>query len=257
MTSHPGPPTSPGRPPGGPSGAGERAPAPPNPSSAPPSSSPGPASADRTLDGRPVTRSAPPGPPAAGRSGTVLPGEGRAGSLPPSVGWTGRTAPPVVNPGPGGPPGREQVGGQPTGRPPQPAPARPAAAVRPGLGPRRARLVIRTIDPWSVLKVALVYSVCLLVVGVVAVAIIFAVLSGLGVFDSLSKFLDTVTDAGPGTTSSSSSHSFSASVVIGGSAIVLAVNALLLTALATLGAFLYNLCASFVGGIEVTLAEPD
>ena len=31
----------------------------------------------------------------------------------------------------------------------------------------------------------------------------------------------------------------------------------LLTVLATLGAFLYNLCAALTGGIEVTLTERD
>ncbi|HVU71444.1 MAG TPA: DUF3566 domain-containing protein [Mycobacteriales bacterium] len=217
---------------------------------------PSPSAGERTLDGSPISRPTPtPGQGPPRPSGTVLPGEGRSGSIPPSVGWTGRVAPPTITPGAGAPPVREPSPGPRPAAPP--APARPVGAPRTGIGPRRARLVIRTVDPWSVLKLSLVYSVCLLVVGVVAVAIIYGVLSALGVFDSLSKFLDTVTDAGPGTSSSSSSHSFSGTVVIGGSAIVLAVNALLLTALATLGAFLYNLCASFVGGIEVTLTEPD
>ena len=40
-------------------------------------------------------------------------------------------------------------------------------------------------------------------------------------------------------------------------AILGAVNALLFTALATLGAFLYNLISMLVGGVEVTLAERD
>jgi len=71
---------------------------------------------------------------------------------------------------------------------------------------------------------------------------------------SLASFLDTVTDAGPGTSTRSS---FDASVVITAAAVILGINALLITALATLGAFLYNLCSSFTGGIEVTLAERD
>lgn len=120
--------------------------------------------------------------------------------------------------------------------------------------PRRARLVLRRVDPWSVLKTSLVYSVCLLIVGVAAVAVLYAVLDRLGVLKSLASFLDTVTDAGPGTSTRSS---FDASVVITAAAVILGINALLITALATLGAFLYNLCSSFTGGIEVTLAERD
>ena len=34
-----------------------------------------------------------------------------------------------------------------------------------------------------------------------------------------------------------------------------AVNVVLFTALATLGAFIYNVCADLVGGVELTLAE--
>jgi hypothetical protein len=36
-----------------------------------------------------------------------------------------------------------------------------------------------------------------------------------------------------------------------------AVNIVLMTALATIGAFVYNICSDLVGGIEVTLAERD
>jgi len=114
--------------------------------------------------------------------------------------------------------------------------------------------VVRRLDPWSVLKFSLVYSLCLLLVGVVAVAGVYYALDGIGVFDSLAQFIDTVTDTPP---ANSSRRSFRPGLIIGATAVVLGVNALLLTALATLGAFLYNLCASFVGGVEVTLAERD
>jgi len=43
--------------------------------------------------------------------------------------------------------------------------------------------------------------------------------------------------------------------VLGFTAIVSGINVILLTALATLGAFLYNLSSSVLGGLEVTLAE--
>ena len=45
--------------------------------------------------------------------------------------------------------------------------------------------------------------------------------------------------------------------VVGGSALLGAVNVVLFTALATLGAFIYNVCADLVGGIELTLAEKE
>jgi hypothetical protein len=40
-------------------------------------------------------------------------------------------------------------------------------------------------------------------------------------------------------------------------AVVAAIDVVLLTALATLGAFLYNLCAALTGGIEVTLGDRE
>jgi len=45
--------------------------------------------------------------------------------------------------------------------------------------------------------------------------------------------------------------------VLGFTMLVSAVDVVLLTAIATLGAFLYNLAATLLGGIEVTLAEDN
>ncbi|HWB35011.1 MAG TPA: DUF3566 domain-containing protein, partial [Rugosimonospora sp.] len=45
--------------------------------------------------------------------------------------------------------------------------------------------------------------------------------------------------------------------VIGTAGVIGLVNVVLFTALATLGAFIYNVCADLVGGIEVTLSEKD
>jgi hypothetical protein len=39
--------------------------------------------------------------------------------------------------------------------------------------------------------------------------------------------------------------------------IVAVADVILITAIATLGAFLYNLAAGLLGGVEVTLAEDD
>ena len=44
-------------------------------------------------------------------------------------------------------------------------------------------------------------------------------------------------------------------VVMSFTALVSVVNIVLFTALATLAAYLYNMCSSLVGGIEVTLAD--
>jgi len=112
------------------------------------------------------------------------------------------------------------------------------------------------VDPWSVLKFSLVFSVCLLIAFVVAISVLYGVLSSLGVFDSINRTIrDLTTSSGDAT--GGVNDIFSASRIIGGATLIGAINVFLLTALSTLGAFLYNLCAGFVGGIEVTLGERD
>jgi hypothetical protein len=125
-----------------------------------------------------------------------------------------------------------------------------AAAAR---GPRRARLQVKRVDPWSVMKFAFAVSIVLFIVGVVATALLYIVLDSLGVFDTIN---DTVTNF-TNTDAGGVSVGISAKAVIGGSAVLGAVNMVLFTALATLAAFIYNVCADLVGGIELTLAERD
>ena len=137
---------------------------------------------------------------------------------------------------------------------PQPAAGSGATAFR---GPRRARLLVRRVDPWSALKMTLCYSLCLLVVLLVAVGALYAVLSAMGVFDSINTAVRDLTDSGgPGATGGLQVI-FSARRVLLWTALLGLANVVLLSALATLAAFLYNLCADMVGGVEVTLAEQD
>lgn len=129
------------------------------------------------------------------------------------------------------------------------------AASRPGT--RRARVAVRRVDPWSVLKFTFVFSLALLIVWVVAVAVLYAVLSAMGVFDSVQNAIGVFTDPSNASPGTRFTEFFSFRRVLGWTALVGAVNVLLLSAVATLAAFLYNLCADLAGGIEVTLTERD
>jgi hypothetical protein len=132
--------------------------------------------------------------------------------------------------------------------------AAPSALRRPGRGPRRANLQIKRFDPWSVLKLSLVLGVALFFVWLVAVGILYAVLDGMGVWDNLNGISDELLQGG---STESTEPLISAGRVFGVAAIIGAVNIVLFSALATVGAFIYNVSADLAGGLEVTLAERE
>jgi transmembrane protein DUF3566 len=125
-------------------------------------------------------------------------------------------------------------------------------------GPRRARLNLKRIDPWSVMKFSFAVSVVLFIVVVVATSVLYLALDGMGVWTEVNKSLSELVSASGGAdTATTSPFRITAWGVIGTSMLIGAVNVVLFTALATLGAFIYNVCADLVGGVELTLAERD
>ncbi|MFP5313261.1 MAG: DUF3566 domain-containing protein [Actinomycetes bacterium] len=160
-------------------------------------------------------------------------------------------------------PGQRPIQGQPGQRP-------AAAGQRPVQGPagpgnpglvkpapkakvRRARLLISKVDPWSVLKMAFLLSVALGIVTVVAAIVLWTVLDLTGIFDQVDSLL--------GTLAGSESGGFelkkvaSLGQVASFATIIAVVNVVLLTALSMLSAVLYNISATLVGGIGVTLTD--
>ena len=134
---------------------------------------------------------------------------------------------------------------------PRPAVGRPEEAPgRTAPKARKARLALKRIDPWSVFVFSLIAALLLGIALVAAVAALYVVLDGLGVQSSVNQLFAEVVGEGSGPL-------ITARRVIGGAAVLAALNVVLLTLLATLGALLYNLCASFTGGVELTLGERD
>jgi hypothetical protein len=101
-----------------------------------------------------------------------------------------------------------------------------------------------------------VASVVAFIILFVAVAVLYMVLSALGVFTSLENQVASITSA-KSTPGTNISHWFSASLILGYTAMLGALNIVLITALSTIGSVIYNLIAKTVGGIEVTLRETD
>jgi hypothetical protein len=116
-------------------------------------------------------------------------------------------------------------------------------------GWRRARLVLRKIDPWSVLKFSLLFYFCLLLIMLLGSAIIFAILKSFGVIENIEKL---VRDLG-----STEQYSISGGAIFRWLFLFGLLGAVVASAVTVFLAFLYNLIADVVGGIEVTVAERE
>jgi Transmembrane domain of unknown function (DUF3566) len=132
-------------------------------------------------------------------------------------------------------------------------PAAPPAQSRSVRVPRQTSLQLRRLDPWSVLKISLVLSVCGFLVWLVAVGVLYGVLAGMGVWDQINGTYSDLTSVN----NPQVNELVSAGRVFGAAFVIGLVNIVLMTALATVGSLVYNVAADFVGGIEVTLSEPD
>ncbi|MDD4865829.1 MAG: DUF3566 domain-containing protein [Mycobacterium sp.] len=192
----------------------------------------------------------------ASARGDGSPAEAYASELPDLSGPTPRT--PQRKPTPEGvpetpiPPGGGRAG-PPEGREgPEPREDRVQVARR-SRGPVRANMQIRRIDPWSVLKVSLLLSVALFFVWMVAVAFLYLVLGGMGVWAKLNSNVGDLLNNNGG----SSAELVSSGTIFGGAVLIGLVDIVLLTAMATVAAFVYNLTTDLIGGIEVTLADRD
>ena len=123
---------------------------------------------------------------------------------------------------------------------------RPAPAQAPAVD-RRARLVLRRLDPWSVLKFSLLFYFCLLLIGLLVFAVVWFVLTNMNVFNQITEFagefnLEVTFPAG---------KVFRIYILTG-------LLGVFLWSLATvLLTLLFNLVNDITGGIEVVLAERD
>lgn len=124
-------------------------------------------------------------------------------------------------------------------------------------GPRRARLRLTRIDPWSVMKTAFLLSIAFGLVMFVAVFMVWSVLGVAGVWDSVNSTVASVVSSDGDSSNFDVTDYLGMGRVLGFTLLVSILDVVLITAIATLGAFLYNMAAALLGGIEVTLAEDD
>jgi hypothetical protein len=118
---------------------------------------------------------------------------------------------------------------------------------------RRVKLAVARVDPWSVMKMSFLLAVAAGIAGVVLTAVLWLILSGMGVFADIDRVVGEIQ---PSTTTTFTLMNYigfgrvvSLSIVLG------VIDIILMTALATLAAFLYNICSALVGGIQLTLTD--
>lgn len=173
-----------------------------------------------------------------------------------SPGAPARTAT-APRPGPGtarttaGPRAGEQAGPtRPAASAATPVSSASKAAAAPG-APRRVRLNVARVDPWSVMKLSFLLSVGIGIAIVVATGVLWSVLDGMGVFTDVNSVVGQIL--------ADSSFDVNDYVgfrkVISLATVIAVVDVVLITAIATLGAFLYNLASTLVGGLHVTLSD--
>jgi hypothetical protein len=148
-------------------------------------------------------------------------------------------------------------------KPAKPAPGHAAApaggkpqkksAQRPA---RQAHLTVTRVEPWSVMKFSFVVSLVAFVILFVAVSILYGTLSALGVFDSLQRVVTSVTSS-QNSAGVNAAKWWSASRVLGYTGLLGSFNIVLITAMSTIGAVVYNLTSRLIGGVEVTLRETE
>ncbi|MFD6136854.1 DUF3566 domain-containing protein [Isoptericola sp. NPDC056618] len=124
-------------------------------------------------------------------------------------------------------------------------------AAQPGAGARRVRLSVSRVDPWSIMKLAFLLSVAIGFITVVATMVVWYVLNDMGTFAKIQGFLSET--IGPQAVNLMQFIEFDRVVSL--SVLIAIVNVVLLTALATIMAILYNITAALVGGVHLTLTD--
>ncbi len=120
---------------------------------------------------------------------------------------------------------------------------------------RRARLRISRLDPWSVMKTSFLFSIAFGIMTWIAVYVVWSVIGASGLMETLNGLLTNLLASPQDQTQVRIEEWVNTNKIMGVTALIAVINVVILTALATIFAFLYNLSANILGGLELTLAE--
>jgi hypothetical protein len=129
--------------------------------------------------------------------------------------------------------------------------ARTAKAAKKAGGPRKVRLTLSRIDPFSVMKLSFLAAIAFGIALVVAVALVWNVLDVTGVWDSVDKMGRDLTGGKP----LPFMEYLGFTKMVSYATVAAVADIVIITALGTLLAFLYNIVATLLGGLKVTFTD--
>lgn len=119
-------------------------------------------------------------------------------------------------------------------------------------GPRTVRLTVSAVDPWSVMKMSFLMSVAIGIATIVAFIVLWIVLQATGVMSGLES---TMSELAGAESAERIVGIFGFGRVVAAGFIIAVINIVLMTALATLAAFIYNIGSLIAGGFSLTLTD--
>lgn len=119
-------------------------------------------------------------------------------------------------------------------------------------GPRKVRVLVSRVDPWSALKIGFLLSIAAGIMLTVAVYVVWNVLNQMGLFALANEWISKLFTEDQ---EINLLQFFDQNKVMSATVLIAVVNVILLTALSTIVAFLYNTVSAIVGGIYVTLTD--
>jgi hypothetical protein len=116
---------------------------------------------------------------------------------------------------------------------------------------RKVHRLVRHVEPWSVLKISLIFFFCIWVILLTAAVILWQVASSSGIIDNVESFIEEIFALQPGSFQFEAGQMFRA-YAVGGLVMVVAA-----TGFTVLLAVLFNLISDLTGGVRVTVVEEE
>ena len=104
------------------------------------------------------------------------------------------------------------------------------------------------------MKISFLLSVALGIAGVVMVFVLWTILAGMGVFDQINGIIGQVVQS-DGQQAFDIMDFIGLGRVVSLSIVIGVIDVILITAISTLAAFLYNVSSALVGGVQLTLTD--